>query len=516
MGYPADVATVTLTGLFGAALPTTSIPTGYVEIWPNTVLVDAGTAEIIETSKVTAALDATGAFSVTLMATDDTHITPAGWAYWVREVIDGYPQRVYQIKVPAGGPYRLGALQQLSAPATSPYVLQSQVGQPNGVASLDVNGQVPASQLANASGGGGGGGVPSSTVVSETAYGQASTAGAATTYSRGDHTHGSPGLASTAPTTSAVGDAAAIGTGTTPARADHRHGREAFGSVVAQTSFGASSADGTAATVARSDHVHGTPAAPTVPAPATTVTDETPYGVAKAVGTATSYAREDHTHGSSALAATTPAAETIGVAGAVGTGTTPARSDHVHAMPAAGTPGSSAVGDAAAAGSSANVARADHVHGREAFGAVSAQTSYAAASANGSAATVAHSDHQHGTPPVPFVIPPFGVRGVVAVAVGGARFYNDSGRTLTILSVRTSVGTAPTGASLIVDININGTTIFTTQANRPTIAVSGFTSGKVTNMDVTTIADGQYFTVDVDQVGSTVAGADLDVQIAVV
>lgn len=516
MGYPADATQVTLTGLFSAALPTASIPTGTVAFWPNTVLTDAGTGQIIEAATVTATLDGGGALSVTLMATDDPDIHPAGWAYWVRETIDGYPQRIYQIKLPAGGPYRLGDLQQLSSPATSPYVLQSQVGQPNGVASLDGAGQVPASQLANASGGGGGGGVPSSTVVTETGYGQASTPGVAATYSRGDHTHGSPALASTSPTSSAVGDAAAVGAGTTPARADHRHGREAFGAVTAQTSFGASSADGTATTISRSDHTHGTPAAPSIPAAATTVTDETPYGVAKAVGTATTYAREDHTHGSGALASATPAAEAIGSAGAVGTGTTPARSDHVHGMPAAGTPGSSAVGDAAAAGSAATLARSDHVHGREAFGAVTAQTAFAAASANGSAATLARSDHAHGTPPVPFAIPPFGVRGAVATVVGAARIYNDSGRTLTILSVRSSVGTAPTGAALIVDINVNGTTIFTTQANRPTIAISGQTSGKVTNMDVTTIADGSYFTVDVDQVGSTVTGSDLTVQINVV
>jgi hypothetical protein len=50
-------------------------------------------------------------------------------------------------------------------------------------------------------GGGGGGGTPSNTVVTETAFGQASTAGAATAYSRGDHTHGTPA----APTAASVG-----------------------------------------------------------------------------------------------------------------------------------------------------------------------------------------------------------------------------------------------------------------------------------------------------------------------
>lgn len=134
-----------------------------------------------------------------------------------------------------------------------------QVGGPAGP--LDASGLIPAAQIP----GGGGGGGPSlaGTVTSETAYGAAASAGSASTASRGDHTHGTPALASTAPSSSAVGDAAAVGTGTTPARADHVHGREAFGSVTAQTSYGAASGSGSAVTPARSDHTHGTPALPT-------------------------------------------------------------------------------------------------------------------------------------------------------------------------------------------------------------------------------------------------------------
>jgi hypothetical protein len=93
--------------------------------------------------------------------------------------------------------------------------------------------------------------------------------------------------------------------------------------------------------------------------------------------------------------------------------------------------------------------------------------------------------------------------------------YNDSGRTLTITSVRASVGTAPTGASVIVDVHLNGTTIFTTQGNRPTISPGAFTSGSATP-DVTSVAAGDYLTIDIDQVGSTVAGAYLTVQVTAV
>lgn len=106
----------------------------------------------------------------------------------------------------------------------------------------------------------------------------------------------------------------------------------------------------------------------------------------------------------------------------------------------------------------------------------------------------------------------FGISGAVTTRTGALRIYNDSGRTRTITAVRASAGTAPTGATLICDVNKGGTTIFGTQANRPTIAISGNTN-KTTGMTVTTWADGEYLTCDVDQIGSTVAGSDLTVTI---
>ena len=110
---------------------------------------------------------------------------------------------------------------------------------------------------------------------------------------------------------------------------------------------------------------------------------------------------------------------------------------------------------------------------------------------------------------------PYSYLGNVVVNIGTFRLYNDTGTTWTITGVRASVGTAPAGAAIIIDVNKNGTTIFTTQANRPTIAAAANTSGNVTNADVTTIAAGEYLTIDIDQIGSTTAGADLTVQIEV-
>lgn len=111
--------------------------------------------------------------------------------------------------------------------------------------------------------------------------------------------------------------------------------------------------------------------------------------------------------------------------------------------------------------------------------------------------------------------PAWSINGTVATGVGTKRWYNDTGQTLTIRSVRVTADTAPTGSAITIDVNKNGTTIFTTQANRPTIAATGHTSGKVTNMDVTTLADGDYVTFDVDAVGSTIAGSNLTVHVVV-
>jgi len=80
----------------------------------------------------------------------------------------------------------------------------------------------------------------------------------------------------------------------------------------------------------------------------------------------------------------------------------------------------------------------------------------------------------------------------------------------TIRSVTTAVTTAPTGTTLICDVNVAGTTIFTTQANRPTIAISGFSDNSA-DIAAGTFAAGDVISVDVDQVGSSVAGANLSV-----
>ena len=102
----------------------------------------------------------------------------------------------------------------------------------------------------------------------------------------------------------------------------------------------------------------------------------------------------------------------------------------------------------------------------------------------------------------------YGKAGNISVTTGKIRYRVPF--SATILGVTLAVGTAPTGSSIIVDVNKNGTTIFTTQANRPTILAGAFgTAAEVTNMEITSLAIGDYITLDIDQVGSTVTGADI-------
>lgn len=109
-------------------------------------------------------------------------------------------------------------------------------------------------------------------------------------------------------------------------------------------------------------------------------------------------------------------------------------------------------------------------------------------------------------------VPPFQQAGTLTTRTGTNKWYNDTGRVLTVKAVRASVATAPTGASIIVDVKKNGTTMYTTSGNRPAIAISG-TTVAATLPDVLTISAGDYLTVDIAQIGSTIAGADLTVQI---
>ena len=83
-----------------------------------------------------------------------------------------------------------------------------------------------------------------------------------------------------------------------------------------------------------------------------------------------------------------------------------------------------------------------------------------------------------------------------------------------ILAVKACSLTTPVGSSIILDVNKGGTTIFTTQANRPTIAVTTTTATLAGEPEVVNFVAGDVITVDVDQIGSGTAGTGFCVSIA--
>jgi hypothetical protein len=106
----------------------------------------------------------------------------------------------------------------------------------------------------------------------------------------------------------------------------------------------------------------------------------------------------------------------------------------------------------------------------------------------------------------------FSKSGALTVGAGVSRL--PIGAACTVVNVRAMVGTAPAGSAVTVDVNKNGTTLFTTQGNRPSIAAGANASGAAVP-DVTALAAGDYLTVDVDAIGSGTAGSDLTVIITV-
>ena len=100
------------------------------------------------------------------------------------------------------------------------------------------------------------------------------------------------------------------------------------------------------------------------------------------------------------------------------------------------------------------------------------------------------------------------VAGAQTVGTNKAAYFQVPAKCL-IEEVRVHLGTVPTGAAFIVDVNIGGTTVFTTQANRPTVAISASDATSGTPDGGTSIAKDSVLTLDVDQIGSTIAGSDL-------
>jgi hypothetical protein len=82
---------------------------------------------------------------------------------------------------------------------------------------------------------------------------------------------------------------------------------------------------------------------------------------------------------------------------------------------------------------------------------------------------------------------------------------------MTLTQVRASVTTAPTGSTLIVDINEGGTSILSTKLSIDAAEKTSITAATLPVIGDSALANDAEITIDIDQVGSTVAGAGLKV-----
>lgn len=87
-------------------------------------------------------------------------------------------------------------------------------------------------------------------------------------------------------------------------------------------------------------------------------------------------------------------------------------------------------------------------------------------------------------------------------------------RAYTIEKVYALVQVAATGADIIIDVNKNGTSIWdANQENRITIPAGSTSVITQVAFNTTALSEGNILTIDLDQVGSTISGESLTLQI---
>jgi hypothetical protein len=137
----------------------------------------------------------------------------------------------------------------------------------------------------------------------------------------------------------------------------------------------------------------------------------------------------------------------------------------------------------------------------------------AAAAAIGTSADYAREDHVHQRDSDVIVIPVGDETTALTAGTNRVRFRMPFAATL--LAVRASVNTAPTGSTLIVDINEAGISVLGTKLSIDATEFSSTTAASAATITDSSLADDAEISIDIDQIGSTVAGAGLKVTLSV-
>lgn len=86
----------------------------------------------------------------------------------------------------------------------------------------------------------------------------------------------------------------------------------------------------------------------------------------------------------------------------------------------------------------------------------------------------------------------------------------------TLTEVRASVNTAPTGSALVVDVNVNNSSVLSTKLSIDADTLTSTVSAIPVVISNSALADDDAISIDIDQVGITTAGAGLKVSLFVV
>ena len=98
-----------------------------------------------------------------------------------------------------------------------------------------------------------------------------------------------------------------------------------------------------------------------------------------------------------------------------------------------------------------------------------------------------------------------------ALTAGTAKVTFRMPYAMTLTAVRASVTTAPTGSTLIVDINEGGTSVLSTKLSIDATEKTSTTAASAAVISDSALANDAEITIDIDQIGSTIAGAGLKV-----
>jgi hypothetical protein len=118
---PVGLSTVTVSGTYKH--PDGTAMSGKLLFTPEPAILTSGTHGTLVLGTIEATLDANGAVTATLLATDDADVTPTGWTYLVQERWYDAPGRSYPLSLPAAAPAVDLADVAPTAPAEGVYVV---------------------------------------------------------------------------------------------------------------------------------------------------------------------------------------------------------------------------------------------------------------------------------------------------------------------------------------------------------------------------------------------------------